>query len=156
MLKNLIRDELRSSGPVKLTHDIIEGVLEEVNDTFKWCLSSKYPQVCPRFKEVFRKFLDNYYSLRLGKSLSDGVPKGSVDSPFLEAVIEAVRRYYELVFKGLVGHDEKVFVRVIKDAEVGGRKLTAGTATSLELVAAILLELLGVVRIIDASPTLTP
>ncbi len=153
MLRELILKELSNREPVTLTKDVLEGVVNYVQESIDWCVSTFNPRLCMDFLKVVRDITSSLPAVRLRKfiSLRDNLSRefmeSSVDYSVLNHATALIRRFLELSFLGLVSGG-KVAARFKEYVMLGGREFPRGATVLIDATEALMLELMGCVEIV--------
>ena len=151
VLKEIIRKELLSDQPVEIGPDVLDSIIKYITESFWWCLSRLELRVCEDFNKLINDILDSLARVRIQKFIEVGLEGNSrsFDAKALQKFINALIKFYRLSFKGHVDSDGNVYVRVINDFEINGKRYIKGGVVPIDVIKALALEILGLVKIIE-------
>ena len=151
VLKEIIRKELLSDQPVEIGPDVLDSIIKYITESFWWCLSRLELKVCEDFNKLINDILDSLAKVRIQKFIEVGLEGSSrsFDTKALQKFVNALIRFYRLSFKGHVDSDGNVYVRVIDNFEINGKRYIKGSVVPLDVIKALALEILGLVKIIE-------
>ena len=151
MLKEIIRKEILSDQPVEIGPEVLDSIVKYITESFWWCLSRLELRVCEDFNKLINGILDSLARVRIQKFIEAGLEgdSRSFDAKALQKFINALMRFYRLSFKGHVDSDGNVYVRVINDFEINGKRYVKGSVVPINVIKALALEILGLVKIIE-------
>ncbi len=151
MLRDLIRSELLSDKLCEITPEIVENLSKDITEALTWCLSHNEKEICLSFKNIVDEFVRAYPSLRIFKYLnteSSLQAINTVDKEILNAMLQAVKRFFEALVKGVVMHDNTVPVVVRKEITLRGRVIPKGAFILLNASEAFILEAASYVSVL--------
>ncbi len=154
MLKDLLKNELTDLKLARLSREVVEGIVREVTSLMDWCLSIPVIEVCEKEVAMIKDISEKLANVRLSKILEtdpNTLDTANVDVEFLSILVKAVRKYEKLVLMGLLDSEGNVPVTITSDyLTVGTHRYSKGSLTLLKSHLALLLEVAGLVRIVEA------
>ncbi len=151
MLKEVIRKEILSDHLIEIGPDTLDSIVKYITESFWWCLSKLELEVCRNFNELINDIIDSLARVRIQKYIETGFREStrSFDAEALQKFVNALIRFYKLSFKGHVDSEGNTYVRVINDFEINGRKYVKGSVTTMNVIRALALEILGLIKVIE-------
>jgi len=154
VLKDLLKNELTDLKLARLSREVVEGIVREVTSLMDWCLSIPVIEVCEKEVAMIKDISEKLANVRLSKILEtdpNTLDTANVDIEFLSILVKAVRKYEKLVLMGLLDSEGNVPVTITSDyLTVGAHRYSKGSLTLLKSHLALLLEVAGLVRIVEA------
>lgn len=148
-LYKVLINELLNLKYIELSRDEVNELSKYIMNTINWCADVDI-EVCREFNNVLNDFVDAVSKLRLLKAVNnESMSSESVDATVLNSLISITKRYYRLLFKGLIDGNGNVLVKVVKDLSIGNISYRADSMTSLPVLEALMLSELGYVKILD-------
>jgi len=150
LLKELIKKELTSKDLVEVSNEELEAITKFINENFWWCLSRLELESCKTFERVVNEVIELLAKVRIQKYVEQDfkISPKSFDSHVLKKFVDAIIKFYRLSFKGQVDSDGTVQVKIKGNFRIGNRDYIENTITSLNIIEALALEILGLVEII--------
>ena len=130
---------------VKISRTELRELRNQVLEMFKWCSGPNAIEgVCKRFFELIRSFLN---TLHQSRALWQGVEE-SVDSDFLSMLSNSLKRFWLYALGAIQDDEMRVYVEILESFELGGRVYPRGYNTFMHLEQAVLLSILGFVKVV--------